>query len=46
MAYFLSIYTLSDKLEQVTFLPLIVPVNHFLILREDFPQSHLIIMRE
>ena len=46
MAYFLSIHSLSSELEQVTFLSLIVGISHFSILGKNFPQSHLIILRE
>ena len=46
MSYFLSIHTVSDELEKVTFLSLVVGVSHFSILGKNFPQSHLIIIRE
>ena len=46
MAYFLSIHSLSSELEQVTFFSLIVGISHFSILGKNFPQSHLIILRE
>ena len=46
MAYFLSIYTLSDEFYNmmsvsVTFFPSILGVNHFPILGKIFPQSQL-----
>ena len=46
MAYFLSVHSLSDELEEVTFLSLIVWVIHFAILGKHFIQSYLIIIRE
>ena len=33
-------------MKSVAFFPLIVGVSHFPILRKNFPQSHLIIIRE
>ena len=41
MTYFLSNHSLSDELEQVTFLSLIVGVSHFPILEKNFSHSHL-----
>ena len=43
MEYFLYVHSLSDKLEQVTYLSLIVGVSHFPILGKNFRQSHFII---
>ena len=40
MAYFLSFHSLSDELEKVTFLFLIIGVSHFL--GKNLPQSHLV----
>ena len=45
MAYFLSVHSLSDELEEVTFLSLIVWVIHFAVLGKNFIQSYLIIIR-
>ena len=42
MAYFLSFHSLSDELEKVIFLPLILGVSHFPIFEKNVPQSHLI----
>ena len=39
---FLSFHSLSDELEQVTFLSLILGVSHFPIFGKNVPQSHLI----
>ena len=41
MTYFLSNHSLSDELEQVTFLSLTVGVSHFPILEKNFSHSHL-----
>ena len=46
MEYFLNVHSLSDKLEQVTYLSLIVGVSHFPILGKNFRQSHFIIITE
>ena len=48
IAYFLSVHSLSDGLEEVTFLSLIVWVNYYfllLIVLYNFLQSYLIIIR-
>ena len=44
MAYFLSFHRLSDELEKITCLPLIVGVRYFPILRKNFPQTYSIII--
>ena len=44
MGCFLSIDSLSNELECVTFLSFIVGVNHFPILGKKIRQSHLIII--
>ena len=45
MIYFLPIHSSNDELE-VTYLFLIVGESQFPILRRNFPQSHLIIIKE
>ena len=42
MAYFLSFLSLSDELEQVNSLALIVGMSRFPIFGKNSPQSHLI----
>ena len=46
MIYFSPIYSSNDELEEVTYLFLIVGESQFPILRKNFPQSHLIIIKE
>ena len=40
------IHSLSDELEQLTFLSIIVGVSHFPFLGKKFPQCHLIFIKE
>ena len=44
--YFLSNHSLSDELEQATFLSLIVGISHFSILWKNLHRSHLIVISE
>ena len=45
-AYFFSIHSLSDVLEEIILLSLIVAMSHFLILWKNFAQPHIIFKRE
>ena len=46
MIYFPPIHSSNDELEEITYLFLIVGESQFPILRKNFPQSHLIILKE